>query len=261
MRLVLNALVILRGLVEKHGRMVLSYDIKFARERTIPDPKTIRDPERWKSSDAIQEFCRFSQRFFTLLPKSLDSAAPIEIIRAAKASSPTGYFFSHVAPDYSSGFQLLGQVDSFLFLPQPLVYIPNNWMWQGKYSVGQSSYKKEALTERWLRELPVKVEDIQALAPVKCKWLWINNVLYDFHTKYQRPGMPLQLDWVRYHGFCAIIVLMGKRLGADMSMEITEIRKSLGREGVWFTLKVLWNIGQRLAQLGFHMIRSFVRPS
>jgi hypothetical protein len=163
--------------------------------------------------------------------------------------SPTGLFFSHVTPDYSSGFLLLGTVDRFLFLDAPLVYIPNNWMSHGRYSVGQASYQKAGLTARWLKELPVTVEEIQSYSPVKCQWLWINNAMYDYFTKYaNRVGAPPP-DWVCFHAFSLMIVVMGWRMRADMSEDLAAINASLRQNSVGFRLRVYAGAVRRLAAM------------
>ncbi|MGV3773257.1 MAG: glycosyltransferase family 2 protein [Verrucomicrobiales bacterium] len=250
MRLASNALSILKHYLDKHGNIVISYDVKFEKNPTMPDPVGMPDAQWLQSKDVAEMFCRFEQDFFTVLPKSLDSCAPRETVMRAKAKSPTGLFFSYVTPDYSSGFKLLGEVDKFLMIRQPLVCIPNNWMWQGKFSVGQSSYKKENLTQRWLNELPVTPQQIQDLVPVKCQWLWINNVHYDFHTQYRRSDHKPEVNWVEYHAFCYVIVATGIRLKADMSADREAIWKSLRPRSIGFKMAVFSSLAKRLLALG-----------
>jgi glycosyltransferase involved in cell wall biosynthesis len=246
MRLVGNALEILNHYFQKYGNVVLSYDLRFAKEPTIPDPPLYPAAKHWTTEQAISEFCSFTLRFFKLLPKTLDSCAPAELLRAARKASPTGLLYSYVTPDYSSGFLILSQVDSFYFIDSPLIYVPNNWMADGKYSTGQATYKKAPLTARWLNELPVTTDEIQSYAPVKCKWLWLNNVLYDFYTKFKKPGFTPQINWVEYHAFCFIIVLMGKRMGAKMTEEIDAIKASLQQRSFGFKIAVYRSVALRL---------------
>ena len=254
MRLVPNALEILRHYLAEHGDVPICYPVKFAKEPTIAAPALFPAAHFLDSRGTIEKFCRFSQEFFETLPKGLDSCVPRKTMEQIKARSPTGYLFSYICPDYSFGFMLLSQVDRFLRIKAPLIYVPNNWMWRGMYSNGQSSYKKDSLVSRFLGELPVKTEEITSRVPVKSHWLWINCVLYDFTTKYQRPGHQPQIDWVRYHGFCLLLVMMGRKVGGDMSLEMAAIKKSLRQQGGWFTTRVLTDFAGRLLKNGLAVV-------
>jgi glycosyltransferase involved in cell wall biosynthesis len=259
MRFVPNALEILHSHLERLGDVVISYDIQFIKNATMPGPKEVPPAESWKSEKVIQLFTRFEPNFFRLLPKSLDSCAPRELLLGIKKNSPTGYLFSYVTPDYSSGFQVLSTVDSCWFVDKPLVYIPNNWMWQGKYSIGQSSYKKEAATDQWLKELPISLSDIQQFSPVQSKWLWINNVIYDYHTKYQPQRKRPELNWVNYHAFCCILVLFGWKVGGDMRPEVKAIRASLRRQSLGFRARVMLNLCQRVTAMALPTVSRYLR--
>jgi hypothetical protein len=177
--------------------------------------------------DAIELFCRFDQKFFNLLPKGLDSCAPRSLLREVKEKSPTDLLFSYISPDYASGFMLLSSVPEFLHTDVPLVYIPNNWMWQGKYSNGQASYRKTEGYRKFLRSLPVTRDDIIKNVPIKSEFLWINSVLYDFFSLYKRPDHQPRIDWAKYFGFCVVLILMGKKIGADLSEEIRGLKNAL----------------------------------
>jgi glycosyltransferase involved in cell wall biosynthesis len=248
MRLVTNALEILDYYAKKLGKVILSYNLRFAKGASIPDPSLYPAAKLWTTQDAIQSFCRFSKEFYNLLPKSLDSCAPTELLRTAKQASSTGLVYSYVTPDYSSAFLLLSQVDSFYFIEKPLIYVPNDWMSDIKYSTGQATYKKAALTARWLNELPVTIDEIQSYAPIKCKWLWLNNVLYDFFTKFKRPGVSAEVNWIEYHAFTVIIILIGKRMGAKMAEEISALKESLRKRTLAFQLRVWWSVSVRMVQ-------------
>ena len=259
MRLVPNALEILRTHIEKLGSVVVSYDVRFAKGDAIPAPRGLPAAVRWTSADTVALFRKFQQRFFNLLPKGLDSAAPRELLQSIKDGSPTGYIFSHVAPDYASGFQVLSAVDEFWYIDEPLAYIPNNWMWRGKYSVGSSNYKKEDMAARWKRELPVTTEQIYEHAPAKSRWLWINNVLYDYHTKYRPVQDHPPISRVDYFAFCWIVILMGRRLGADMVEEQRAVREGMRKETVVARLRVWLNLGARLVHIALRMVASMFR--
>ncbi len=259
MRLVENALSILDGLIQRHGDIVISYDVRFLSGAALPPLARVPNPESIRCIDAAEMFRRFDVRFFRIHPKSLDSCAPLDVIHKARSTSPTGLFFSHVTPDYSSGFLLLGTVDRFLFLDASLVYIPNNWMSNGRYSVGQASYQKAGLTARWLKELPVSVEEIQRYSPVKCQWLWINNAMYDYFTKYsERVGAPPP-DWVCFHAFCLMIVVMGWRMGADMSEDLAAINASLSKNPLSFRLRVYAATILRIASMALLFVTNRLR--
>ena len=252
-RLVSNALEILRYWFNEHGPVPISYEIRFARTERIPDPKKFPRLERWSSHEAIELFCRFEQKFFNLLPKSLDSCAPRRLLVELKAKSPTGMLYSHISPDYASGFMTLAAVPEFFYSPSSLVYIPNNWMWQGKYSNGQSSFRKTESYRKFLSELPVTREDILRNVPVKTEFLWINSVLYDFFTFYKRTGPPPQIHWPSYYGFCAYLILMGRKLGADLRDEIAEFKRALHAESFATKMRVAANIARRVARLGWQL--------
>ncbi|HTH46053.1 MAG TPA: glycosyltransferase family 2 protein [Candidatus Limnocylindria bacterium] len=259
MRFVSNALEVLHGLAAQHGDVVISYDVAFIKGADLPPLNPVPPPLPVRSVDLAEKFRRFELDFFRMHPKSLDSCAPLEIIRRARAQSPTGMFFSYVTPDYSSGFLLLRTVESILFLNAGLAYIPNDWMANGRYSVGQASYQKAAITARWLKELPVTIEDIQSYSPVKCQWLWINNAMYDYFTKYANPLKAPAPDWVRFHAFCFLIVILGWRMGANMSEDLAAIRASLATQSIGFRLRVYTIAAQRVAGMAFQFISNRLR--
>lgn len=259
MRLVPNALAILHKILSERGDVVVSYDIRFTGASTMPELHRLPQLEVIPSTSAAELFRRFSLKFFKIHPKSLDSCAPLEVIRRAKASSPTGLFYSHVTPDYSSGFLLLRTVREIYFLDAHLAYVPNHWMSSGRYSVGQASYHKAALTARWLKELPVSIEEIQSYSPVKCQWLWINNAMYDYFTKYQKPLGAQEPDWVCFHAFCCLIVLMGRRMGADMSEDWKAIQESLNQKSLGFRLAVYWGAARFVSGLGLKWVLNRLR--
>ncbi len=250
MRLVPNALEILRHHLAEQGDVPICYPVQFAKEPTIAAPALFPDAHFLDSKATMETFCRFSQGFFETLPKGLDSCVPRKTMEQIKARSPTGFLFSYICPDYSFGFMLLSHVDRFLRIEAPLIYVPNNWMWRGMYSNGQSSYKKDSQVSRFLGELPVKTEDITNLVPVKSHWLWINCVIYDFTNKYKRPDHQPKIDWVRYHSFCLLLVMMGRKVGGDMRLEMGAIKTSLRTQGMLFSARVLADFALRLAQNG-----------
>jgi hypothetical protein len=187
----------------------------------------------------------FVFQFFNLLPKGLDSCAPRKLLREVKEKSPTGMLFSYISPDYASGFLLLSTVREFLYLDEPLVYIPNNWMWKGKYSNGQASYRKTETYKKFLDSLPVTRNDILKNVPVKSEFLWINSVLYDFFTFYKRPLHQPKIHWPSYYGFCIYLIFLGWKLGADLSDEIRELRRAVSKESPRLKLATIWDVFRR----------------
>lgn len=254
-RLVGNALQILHHYIQQHGPVPISYDIMFARGSSIPDPKFVPPIQRWRSVDAIELFCRFEQKFFNLLPKGLDSCAPRKLLLEIKEKSPTGLLFSYISPDYASGFMLLSAVPEFLHTDEPLVYIPNNWMWQGKYSNGQASYRKTESYKQFLQSLPVTREDIVKNVPIKSEFLWINSVLYDFFTLYKRTDHQPRIDWAKYFGFCIVLILIGKKVGADLKEEITGLKNSLLAQSFGFKARVASDVIRRGLVLTRQLLR------
>ncbi|MSU62672.1 MAG: glycosyltransferase family 2 protein [Pedosphaera sp.] len=258
-RLVPNALEILHHWFKTHGPVVISYDIRFARGERIDAPKLFPHLEKWSSRDAIDHFCRFEQKFFNILPKGLDSCAPRKLLAELKAKSPTGMLYSYISPDYASGFMMLAAVEHFYYTPAPLVYIPNNWMWQGKYSNGQASFKKTESYRRFLQDLPVTREEILRDVPLKSEFLWINSVLYDFFKFYRRPDHKSQIDWPRYYGFCIFLIVMGRKLGADLGEETKLLRTSLALHSFLFKASVLLNLLERGMGIGWQYLYRLLR--
>jgi hypothetical protein len=202
----------------------------------------------------IQKFCEFQLDFFDLAPKGLNSSAPRPLLARLKASSPTGFLFSPLTPDYAVSFMILSAVPSVLAIRETLIYVPNNWMWQGKYSNGQVSYRKTESFKKFVRELPVAVEKILELAPVKAPFLWINYVLYDYHHLCHPPGMKPAIDRAQYYGYCGFLLLIGKKLGADMSQERKALTAALAQEPVRLRWRAVAGAVARIGALVWHRV-------
>ena len=245
MRLVENALEILNHHLLGKAAKVVSFNVQFAKEAELPKIPFIPTAEIWKRDAVIELFVNFSQLFFVLHPKGLDSCAPTELLKGLKKISPTGLVFSYICPDYASGFLLLSEVETILWISTPLIYVPNNWMGSSKYSNGQATYNKTSMARRFLDELPVSAEEIQQFSPVKSKWLWINMVIYDYCTKY-RYAASNKINLIQYHAFCVVLVMMGKRLGSGMEEERDAIRQSLKGRSFGFRCQVYWSVFWRL---------------
>ncbi len=258
-RLVGNALEILHRQQESYPEIPISYQVKFARTATIPDPSLDQPGEIWNCTDLIEEFCRFSYKFFQRIPKSLDSCAPLALVRQIQKTSPTGMFFSYISPDYASGFSLLAASDRLLHLPIPLVYIPNNWMWKGRYSNGQDCYRKGQSVRNYITTIPISPEEILRDLPLKCQFLWINPVIHDFRTFYRRKNHQPEIDWVKYHAFAITLIIIGRKLGGDMSQEVAELRRSVRERGTLFGLRVGVDFLGRALGMGWLYLRSLVR--
>ncbi len=237
MRLVPNALAALRDHLLA-GAELVSFPVTFVKAAELPPVST---PVRSVDLDAtaiVEDFAKFRPRAFDRIPKGLDCCAPRSLLQRIKSESSTGFLFSHVCPDYSFGFMVLSRIGSVRHLRSPLVYVPNNWMWSGKYSNGQATYRKDAIIRRFVQQLPVTPDDIVAMVPVKARYLWINMVLYDFFTKYRRAGHDPRIDWAAYHAFVMSLILLGRRLGGDMAEESAAVEASLRSKGFGFRLNV-----------------------
>ncbi len=258
MRLVPNTLEILREHVGREGTLV-SFPVTFVKDASLPAARTPVRGVSWKSLAIVDDFTRFVPRAFDRIPKGLDCCASRELLARIKVESPTGFLFSHVCPDYSFGFMVLSRLERIVHLNTPLIYVPNNWMWAGKYSNGQATYKKDAIIRRFVQQLPVTPDDIIARVPIKARYLWINMVLFDFFTKYRRAGHAPEINWADYHAFVMTLILLGRKLGGDMTEEADAVRASLRQNSFGFRAKVylkfilqLWRsllrtIGGRLA--------------
>ena len=245
MRLVPNALETLHAAVRSENALI-SFPATFIKGEKLGALERPPSRRSWRSTDIIDGFCRFRPDTFDLVPKGLDCCAPRELLLRIKAESPTGFLFSHVCPDYSFGFMVLSRTDRIVRLDRPLIYVPNNWMWAGKYSNGQATYRKDALIRRFMKDLPVTPADIIERVPVKAQYLWINMVLYDFFTKYRRPDHQPAISWSDYHAFVKTLILLGRRLGADMEEERTAVQASLRQQGWPFRLQVTLKFWQHL---------------
>lgn len=254
MRLVQNALEIIHFYLQQEGPRVISFNIQFSKEASLPPAPAKPKAEVWSVDKVVNLFQNFSQLFFCIHPKAIDSCAPTDLLRSLRKTSPTRLTFSHVCPDYASGFLLLSAVDSILWISTPLIYVPNNWMGNAKYSNGQATYSKASIARRFLSDLPVKPETIQQYCPVKCRWLWINMVLYDYFTKYKRAHFN-PINVAEYHAFCSILILMGRRLGADMGEEKAALKESLSKNGLPFRLQVWVSVLRRLIWIAAGLVK------
>jgi hypothetical protein len=127
-------------------------------------------------------------------------------------------------------------------------------MWQGKYSNGQISYKKTDGFKRFVRELPVTVEEILELAPVKAPFLWINYVLYDYHNLCRPPGGRPPINRAAYYSYCGFLLLIGKKLGANMSEERKALTAALAREPVGLRCRAVTGAMARIGALVWHKV-------
>lgn len=245
MRLVPDALETLQAAVRSENALV-SFPVTFIKGEKLGALGQPPARRSWQSTDIVDGFVRFKPDCFDLVPKGLDCCAPRELLQRILSESPTGFLFSHICPDYSFGFMVLSRTDRIVRLDRPLVYVPNNWMWAGKYSNGQATYRKDALIRRFMKDLPVTPADIIERVPVKAQYLWVNMVLYDFFTKYRRPDHQPKISWTDYHAFVKTLILLGQKLGADMEEERTAVRDSLRQQGWFFRLQVAVKFGYHL---------------
>jgi hypothetical protein len=253
MRLVPNALSILRENILK-GYNVISFAITFSTHETLGPAKTPVFGDDWKPVDIVNDFTNFIPSSFDRIPKGLDCCAERLLLQIIKNESPTGFLFSHVCPDYSFGFMLLSRIENVRHLKTPLIYVPNNWMWTGKYSNGQATYKKNAIIKRFIEQLPINPKQIVENVPVKAEFLWINMVLFDFFTKYRHKSHKPEINWPEYHAFVMSLILIGKKLGGDMTDETKALRASLNKHSIWFQINVHLRF---LRQLFRNTLRAF----
>jgi len=239
LRLVPNALEILHHYLEKHGDVVISYGVKFAKGPRLGPLEPWPKLRAYGSCEVIEMFCRFSQTFFQILPKALDSCAPRALLKDLQAKSPTGMLFSYIAPDYASAFQILGAVGGFFHVLDPLAYVPNNWMWQGKYSNGQASYRKAESYKACIASLPLTRDEITRAVPIKSEFLWINLIIHDFLNLYRKPGHRPEIKWPSYYAFCLILLLFARKAGGNLAEEAREIRALLQAQSIRFKLSVV----------------------
>lgn len=242
MRLVPHALHVLAGHLAR-GAAAVSFPIHFTPDATYAGTADDRALQL-ESQEVMDRFARFDATFFDVFPKGLDCCASRELLEDIRRASPTGFLFSYICPDYAFGFQLLSRLDRYTHVEAPLVYVPNNWGWSSAYSNGQASYQKNEKIERFLNQLPIPRSDITARVPIQVEYLWLNMVLHDFFKLYRRADHQPKVNWRQYHATVGLLILLGRRTGADMGPEWRALRTSLRRAGVFFT------VGALLAFLG-----------
>jgi glycosyltransferase involved in cell wall biosynthesis len=235
MRLIPNALELLARQIDRHEGIPIAFKVGFSINPALPALDHEPRVEMLSASRLVRKFCEFQKEFFDIAPKGLNSCVSRQLLARLKASSPTGFLYSPLTPDYAVCFMILSAAPRILGIRETLIYVPNNWMWEGRYSNGQVSYKKTEAFKRFVRELPVTVEEMLELAPVKAPYLWINYVLYDYHRLCHPPGAQPTISRVDYYGYCGFLLLIGKKLGADMSEERKALMAALAREP--FTLR------------------------
>jgi glycosyltransferase involved in cell wall biosynthesis len=223
----------------KSGTQAVSYPILFVTTTHWTGSSQPLSVHKLSTRSIIDQLVRFDSRAFDVFPKGLDCCVERNLLLQIKASSPTGFVYSYICPDYAFGFLLLSHLSEIQRLNEPLAYLPNNWGWSGSYSNGQSSYRKDAKIQQFLKQLPVASHEITDLVPIKSQFLWINLVLYDFFTKYRRDDHKPVVYWPAYHAFVFLLILIGRRYGADMKLERREWLQSIRREGVVFAFQVV----------------------
>lgn len=175
-----------------------------------------------RSSDLLRGFASFDPLFFRVAPKGIDSS-----VRRSKLlflREKYGRCFSPVTQDYSLAFMLLKETESIRHVQTTLAYIPNNWMWQGKYSIGMQMYtggkwasdfyEKSGLSEKIIRD-----------SLIKSLRLWINPVLTDA----RRLGVHFDED--EYLSYCVVIILKGIKLKCFLFKELIEVFKAGAKRG------------------------------
>jgi hypothetical protein len=98
-----------------------------------------------------------------------------------------------------------------------------------------------------------------AVVPIKAPWLWINWIVFDYVRFFKGTDPAIQINWTKYHGFCIILVLLGKKTGADMSEEIRAIKASLRQKTLGFKIAVGLDVVARLGGLVVQVIRNRFR--
>ncbi len=254
MRFVPNALEVLARHLEG-STFPVSYALTSIKDESLAGPTTPPPSREMVSRAIIDDFVCFRPAAFDKVPKGLDCCVSRELLAKIKAESPTGYLYSYICPDYAFGFMVLSRMDRIIRIDEPLVYIPNNWLWSGNYSNGQATYRKNELIRRFVRDLPIKPGDIVAHVPIKAEFLWINMVLHDFFKMYRRPDHQPEVNWADYHAFVMTLILLGRKLGADMTEEIVATRASLRQSSFSFQLSVAFKLVHHLFLAGTRALR------
>lgn len=241
-----NALETLHRLLQAEPDAVISYPVVITGADSLaPVPADLK-PIRMPAEALLDSYCRIDEICWQYLPRGLNSCTPRALLVELQKTSPTGMIYSYVAPDHSQAYQVLSRVPEILHLPGDVIFIPTKLRKKGAFSNGASCFRKDETAKRWFAGLPVKPEDITANVPVKTHWMPLNIVLYDFSVFLRRPGYTPKFNWVRYHGNCLLMILLGLTWRCNMRPEIEATRDSLKRNGVGFTLRVLLDLAGRL---------------
>lgn len=239
LRLTPHALRLLKELCEANPESIISYRYAITHRDDYEGPTSTAGVQNHSCESVAEEFCSLTQLSWDYFPRGLTSVAPRAMLDRIKATSPTGYVYSHINPDYSSGFMQLSLAKSMIHLPEALVIIPPSVYGTGKsYSNGKAGIMKAESFRKFLASLPVTREQMLEGMPIQSEYLWVNPVIYDFRLFYTRPGHKPEIDWVGYHAQCLHIMMMGKLWGSDMRPEMAEMWKSVRRSGVIFGIKV-----------------------
>jgi glycosyltransferase involved in cell wall biosynthesis len=239
LRLTPGALPILRQLCEANPDSIVSYRYAITHRDDFAGPSSAGGVKRYSCEHVAEEFCSLTQLSWDFFPRGLTSCAPRRMLDAIRASSPTGMVYSHINPDYSSGFMQLSVARDMVHLPEPLVIIPPSVYGAGKsYSNGKAGIMKAESFRKFLASLPVTREQMLEGMPIRSEYLWVNPVIYDFRVFYRRPGHRPEIDWVGYHAQCLHIMMMGWLWGSDMRPELAELWASVRRSGFLFGIKV-----------------------
>ncbi|HVK57617.1 MAG TPA: hypothetical protein VM735_02470, partial [Candidatus Kapabacteria bacterium] len=67
------------------------------------------------------------------------------------------------------------------------------------------------------------------------------------------------INWVDYFAFCKVLLIIGRRLGADMLEQRAAIAAALRERGGAFAMQVQLNFLKRLAGLAIQSAKGFVR--
>ena len=76
-----------------------------------------------------------------------------------------------------------------------------------------------------------------------------------------KQGHTPQVNWARYYGFCIILILMGWKLGGDLSDEINLVVRAIQRESMPIKARVAIDVIRRGLGLMWLLARKTITRS
>lgn len=194
------------------------------------------------SHDVIQSFLDLNMDFFLkFFPRGLNSCINRSVLNKIY-NSPSFRLCPPVAPDYTLGFQVLNEVDTFIKIDQEL------FTFQGLgYSNGGACFLKNSGFSQFLKELKLQETDLYSHVPLKLYTL-TNLLLNDYYGLSEKNGGKLadhHLNLLNYYIFIYEELNKMRDAGVDIHVEMNIWHTSLYKNDLAFQRLVLEDIKKK----------------